>query len=448
MADDGYVVVQGTGAALIEDDHKEWAPYSTRNIVNGREQYGGTFGAMLEAMATSMRLRYQLRHPPDDVMGERLPNGTHTGLVGMLQRDEVDMIFLSSCYTYDRSHFINFGSALLETPVSILSGAAQIEDGSNVFGYILTFDWKVWALVMCTIPVLAVTLAICTTGLKNLAASSQKHAWDLLCSLLYEQIPRKHKTVSSRLVLAAWFLGVLVIANSFAGLLKSCVAVKKAPAQVDSVDDVIRDPPDQILTWGGSRFETVIKNSPERRHRELYFMILKTNGSVLSTELFRESNLQKVEQRRAIIVVDKVSIQCALADHCRKKHRGSFHIAREDISTERLAFLYSKKLPRRMYEAIDTRARWLFEGGLVSKWMADSTGNWQRCMGRNEAPRVQSFTLDDSKAVFVLWAIILAMAFLAFCVEVCTYRASERHPATGALQKVIILPGTFRTHVL
>lgn len=49
--------------------------------------------------------------------------------------------------------------------------------------------------------------------------------------------------------------------------------------------------------------------------------------------------------------------------------------------------------------------------------MADSLGDWQRCVRRGGGHEARDLTLADTQASFVLWAMVLSLALVAFLVE-------------------------------
>ncbi|KAK8781606.1 hypothetical protein V5799_017053 [Amblyomma americanum] len=60
----------------------------------------GLLGDVLEALSLSLSFNYSLQLAADRSLGNVLPNGTATGLVGRLQRDVRPARFLSSSHLY------------------------------------------------------------------------------------------------------------------------------------------------------------------------------------------------------------------------------------------------------------------------------------------------------------------------------------------------------------
>lgn len=399
-----------------------WLPYLTAiTKSDGKRSIGGPVGKVLDAISTSMNFEYEASIPPDGHIGVRLSNGSWTGIVGSVQRQEADMSFVPIIESYERSMVGNFGPPLFFVPFGILSATGESE--SNVFGYILTFDWKVWALTMCAIPILAFLLALsaATAGTiqwRKMGDRTHYYGWELFRNLLYESSPVNHTSISSSILLTSWFMGCLVIANSFAGHLKSSMAIKNPPQRIDSARDVVARPHLRPIIWKGSYYESFLSTSKIPLHQQLWSMVQKNKGTVFGRDMYSDDNLEQVLLGKAVIMVEQLSLQYRIAGYCSRYNVQGFYFAREPIDENRLSFLFSKKFPPRLFRAMRTRISWLYEGGLIDKWISGSLGNWQRCVRTEEGPRAVDLTLQDMKASFVLWALVIGMASLSFVAEV------------------------------
>ncbi|KAG0420102.1 hypothetical protein HPB47_003676, partial [Ixodes persulcatus] len=299
---------------------------------------------------------------------------------------EVDMTMAPMIQSYSRMQVGQYGPPIMYVQFGILSGSGV--GTSNVFGYILTFDWKVWALILSAIPILALLMALSNwvrskMTPKELAHEMHDNGWELFRNLLYESSPKDRTQIASRIVLTAWFMAVLVIANSFAGHLKSSMAIKNQPAQVDSVRDVAyakgRLRP---IVWKGSHYEAFLSTSRSPELSRVWQMVSQRNGSQLGKDMFRDEHMIQVLRRQAVLMVDHNSLQIT----------------------------------------------WLYESGLVNKWMTDSLGDWQRCVRQGGGHSANNLTLKDTQASFVLWAMVLGLALVAFTAEMVVGSRIPKHP--------------------
>ncbi|XP_077519941.1 uncharacterized protein LOC144129726 [Amblyomma americanum] len=390
-------------------------------------------------------------------------------MVGLVQRKEVDMTIMPLIQSYSRYAVGEYSPTIIYVPFGILS--ASDVSTSNVFGYILTFDWKeslnsyavscntaadmtakkyvtveddVIRLEKTSADVEAAkdakevtvdedisyeTLPDCIVveARQDMAGNEQgelpvlpdvhQWGWELFGNLLYESSPRSPSQTTGRIGMTVWLLGVLVIANSFAGHLKSSMAVKNEPPQIDSVGDVVARHDLRPIIWKGSHYEAFISGSQSHLLRKLWRMVVRTNGSQLGRIMYRDENMREVVEGRAVFMVDHNSMQYHMAAFCRREVVPSFHFAREIIDEHRLSFLMSRFMPRDLHRRIYTRITWMYEGGLVSKWMGDELAGWQRCVRQTGGHSAEDLTINDTLATFVLWAIVMAIAAVALLVE-------------------------------
>lgn len=213
------------------------------------------------------------------------------------------------------------------------------------------------------------------------------------------------------------------------------MAVKNEPPQVDTVQDVVDRPNLRPIIWKGSYYEALISSSPSQPLRRLWSLVLRTNGSQLGRIMYRDENMREVVERRAVFIVDHNSQRFHMAAFCRREVAPSFHFGREIIEEHRLSFLMSRFMRRDLHRRIYTRVTWLYESGLVSKWMADGLGDWQRCVRRAGGHVAEDLTIDDTLAPFVLWAIVMSAAAGALVVETLRRPRVDRLVPDIVLQK-------------
>ncbi|XP_070391000.1 probable glutamate receptor [Dermacentor albipictus] len=168
---------------------KMWPPYSTVIYRGDKLAVGGPLGQILDALTTSLNMTFEAILPSDGQMGIRLPNGSWTGVVGNVQRKEVDMTIVPMIQSHSRMTVGEYGPPIMYVQFGILSGSGV--STSNVFGYILTFDWKVWALLLSAMPVLALLISLSETivhktSWRKIPQRVHEWGWELFRNLLYE----------------------------------------------------------------------------------------------------------------------------------------------------------------------------------------------------------------------------------------------------------------------
>ncbi|KAH6930246.1 hypothetical protein HPB50_012258 [Hyalomma asiaticum] len=139
------------------------------------------------------------------------------------------------------------------------------------------------------------------------------------------------------------------------------------------------------------------------------------------TELFSDSTLAKVAARRAVVLSDHGSILLQMAGFCERQNIRTFVVASQPLESSPFGYVFSRSIDECFFRKIFDKFRRILETGLMPKWLADSKGNWQRCIqSRNIA--WSSISIDDTTPFFLLWGIMCAMAFCAFICEVMCSR--------------------------
>ncbi|CAN8004280.1 unnamed protein product [Ixodes pacificus] len=108
---------------------------------DGLLKIGGPMGKILNSVQESLNFTYTVQIPEDRQWGRLLPDGTATGMIGMLVRNEADWAVNPFAQTYDRFMATSFTAEMGCTDLAILAGSPWNED-DNLFGLVVAFDWQ------------------------------------------------------------------------------------------------------------------------------------------------------------------------------------------------------------------------------------------------------------------------------------------------------------------
>ncbi|XP_037517999.1 uncharacterized protein LOC119394765 [Rhipicephalus sanguineus] len=144
--------------------------------------------------------------------------------------------------------------------------------------------------------------------------------------------------------------------------------------------------------------------------------------------LFTDSMMAQVAARRAVVLADHGSILLQVTGFCERRNVRTFVVASQPLESSPFGYVFSRSIDERFFRKLFDKYRRVMETGLMPKWLADSKGNWQRCIQtRNIA--VDSISLDDTVPFFLLWGIMCAMAFCALLGELICSRLLQGHHA-------------------
>ncbi|KAL3214731.1 hypothetical protein MRX96_034710 [Rhipicephalus microplus] len=390
----------------------------------------GPAGNALNAVASSLNFTYTLTRASD--YGVRLSNGSWTGMVGAVHRGEADAIMSMMTLTYERHSVLRFGPCIEVIDFTILSSASPNE--FDAFGYIRAFDIEVWIAVFASLICLSCLVAI--GEWKEMLIGRTKHAsfldcayahgWELFGLLFAESSPRRYVHASQKLLMVVWLLTVVVMGNSFGSLLKSKQAVSIFKPEVDSVDDLAARPYLTPVIPSRSYLETFARHSRSPSVKVVWERSRSRRAMPPISELFTDSVLEQVAAHRAVVLLDQGSILLQVTGFCERRNVRTFVVAGQPLESSPFGFMFSRSIDERFFRKLFDKYRRILETGLMSKWLADSKGNWQRCI-QSRTIAVESISLDDTVPFFLLWGIMCAMAFCALLGELVCLRVLQRH---------------------
>ncbi|XP_054930223.1 uncharacterized protein [Dermacentor andersoni] len=356
-------------------------PYSQAGYRDGKLYIDGVFGLVVDALADFVPFSYDVVYDHRLSFGVRLPNGSYTGIIGLLQ-----------------------------------SG--------------------VWAVLLATIPVVSAALAFVEKRRPRTKGSfiweMYENAWDILRSFTYEGHTAQTKSHGGRLLYSLWWLTVLVLTNGFAGQLKASMAIKTEPTRFRSAGDVANQPAIRPLIWKHTVYETYVRTSERPSMQALTRQVHRHGGFVPIAELYSSAAMEQLYSGRAVIISDRIVTMNMLSKQCRLTG-GRLYVAPELLFTRFFTVAHSKRLPPELERRIHAKVTAIMESGLNLKWEDDGMQEWHRCQAMQQAGSSQAGELsfkvlryDDMAAIFSLWAIMAALSLVAFLLELCAHRTSTR----------------------
>ncbi|XP_040074120.1 glutamate receptor ionotropic, kainate 1 isoform X1 [Ixodes scapularis] len=439
-----------------------------------------------------MKFNYTVSFTPERTLGIRHPNGSWTGLIGSLQRDEGDFALGLMIPTNSRNAIARPTTEVYIDEITILAGRTHSKS-MNVFSYVLTFDWQASqpgghngrnlhvhtsvptakspsstelsasqrAIHLCLIDtdsptppksfhsvwvcvVIAMfTLAFLSTGfdyfyehtVRNRKSFSERfftHLWEYFENLLGKGSSVESDWHATRLLSGFWWIGVTVLVFAFAGQMRACLMVKSQEAMIRNVDDLARRSNVKPYTLSGSILTTILRNSKKPSYTKVFQRIVKGRGQTELHQIYGPKILKEVVQGKSVVIADRGSFTYKVARTCRNYTDGEFYIAAEPILNFRFVMYLSATMDPRTQWEINRRLVWLRENGIVGKWIKNMLGDWEHC--RQESSRV-TLSFEDTYAIFVMWALLIAASLVAFGCE------KLHHACTAAKERPSQRPG-------
>ncbi|OWF39812.1 Glutamate receptor ionotropic, kainate 3 [Mizuhopecten yessoensis] len=394
----------------------QWSPFV---IKNGNNSYEGLCFDIFNEIATRFNFTYDVMEPPDGDWGLELDNGSWSGVVGMLQRKEIDLVVASLNVHSRREEVIDFTYPYFYDSTIIL---ITKEDPMKTKWRTLIdpFDDTVLLLIGCALAAISFLLCIferlspyyCdeVNFLEDKSLKSfQDSFWYLYGALLTQGGDRLPHSQTGRTLLSCWWLFCLVMMASYSGNLIAYLTVSKDKLPFNTVNEMLQKDDYKWGLIGGSYWVTIFKHSVLPEFKAVWQGIERFNASdpsVLSTD--PDVHIQKVLDSNYAYLGDKTQIEIKMANEC------TLRTGKEEV----LPFQYAFGLPNLSpyTDLISREIIEIHESGLINIW---KSRRWPRTnVCANELiTSAKAITLVDVQSAFYLIGIGLTLASIVMGIE-------------------------------
>ncbi|XP_077519813.1 glutamate receptor ionotropic, delta-2-like [Amblyomma americanum] len=372
----------------------------------------GLLGDVLEALSLSLSFNYSLQLAADRSLGNVLPNGTATGLVGRLQRDEADLAMAMMVPSNERNRAARHTAPVYSDEITILAAVPAVDSGGDSsFGFLRAFDMSVWLCLLASLLVCCVFSASADSrpGAGGFLRRGVHHFFGLLGNLLQQggsagEDVRGQRYLAARALRVVWWLSALVLAYAMAGQMKACLSVRSEGTRIDSLEDLALKPDVRPLLFANSILVAMLSGSERPVWRHVWRMVERHAGQVPIDELYGPAHLAEVARGSSVILSDRTSFRYVVGRSCSRFPHAQFYVAREPINTLSFGLYVNARLDTRFRRALDQRLGWLRESGLMDLWTERMLPDWGRCAQRQRG--FQSLSLKDLRATLVVAALM------------------------------------------
>ncbi|XP_077546771.1 putative glutamate receptor [Haemaphysalis longicornis] len=391
-------------------------------------------GNIFNALAQKLRFNYSIALPREVTTGSPQPDGSWTGSMGMLHRNESDLALGPFFPATERLGIAKPCAMVYVEELRILAGRTASQE-TSVFGYILAFDWMVWMFL----SVALVTVSVLTALFTSLHAAKAGHRssfvrnigaalWMYLENLFLEASPHVPKLAGPRFLSAVWWIAVVVLMNAFCGHMRACLMIKPEVEKIESAHHLVRRPHVVPHMWLGTSYVSMVSGSSNPDLRQIGRTIRERRTAVPTSVLYGESLLRQVTRGRAAIISDSMSLTFRVTAVCQAFVGAEFYLAREGVVSHPLNSLARKDIDPVMFKDINKGIQRLLEAGLIDLWFSRAKGDVGRCRGSStsgEPDLASPLALTDVFGVFVLWMACIGISCLFFVAETCARCAQK-----------------------
>ncbi|XP_024225398.1 ionotropic receptor 25a isoform X2 [Bombus impatiens] len=266
---------------------------------NGNDMWDGYCVDFVKKLSEEMEFDYDLVVPQDHQFGKKLSNGQWDGLIGDLAKGETDMVVASLTMTSEREEVIDFVAPYFEQSGILIVMRKPVRKPS-LFKFMTVLKVEVWLSIVGALTLTGIMIWILDKYSPYSARNNKRlypypcreftlkeSFWFALTSFTPQGGGEAPKALSSRTLVAAYWLFVVLMLATFTANLAAFLTVERMQSPVQSLEQLARQ----------SRINyTVVANSGVHQ----YFMNMKNAEDKLYTvwkEITLNSTSDQVEYR-------------------------------------------------------------------------------------------------------------------------------------------------------
>ncbi|XP_068229311.1 probable glutamate receptor [Palaemon carinicauda] len=375
--------------------------------------------SVLKALSSLFNFTYKAVLAPDDTWGNVQPDGSVTGIIGMIAKREVTFGVSVLVQTESRVKVVDFSAPYIFSRMALLTRSPK--EKTKVFAVFTSFDVKVWicltAIVLMISPVIYIISHLRSryhTDEEDVKDDIQWYAFNMFRSIIVQGNYIHTKSGPTRLLLVIWFLCCLIFSASYSGMLTAVLAVPAYEKPIDSLEDLPR------AVKEGYTLGVLEDSSSEYIFKSATDGIFKQTWNLFNHEDRKRSfvpipvvGMKKVIDEKFVFITGETYGDI----YAWKYGRANFHFGREKFLPVFPGVACQKGSP-----LVDnfTRAVLRFrEGGLIEKWLDDYfTKTPKDELIIDKDGKRFSFTLVHLQAAFYLVLLGFGVASLALLAEV------------------------------
>ncbi|XP_076442949.1 uncharacterized protein LOC143281595 [Babylonia areolata] len=385
----------------------------------GNGSYVGLCVDLLRQLQVSLNFSFEWVEPEDQQWGVLTPNNTWTGLVGMLERKEVDMVMAPVSVQADREAAMDFTYPFYIDYTTVLLKLPDPAD-SKWKRLIQPFQPKVHMFIW--ISLLSVTVVTFLLELVNPFYRTNTKAmlhlgdmfWYMFGALLTQGGARLPDSQTGRTMVSAFWLFSIVMAAIYGGNLIAFLTVSIDSPPFDTLREMVEQ--DEYIwgTLGGTFFLTLFEKSPIDVFKKIWRGLDRARGSdpdVVSGD--PERHLAKVKAGHYAYIGDKSAISTWLKTEC-----DLITIEEEFLPMQYAVGLINNSDYTRLFsdEILEIN-----ELGLTETWIRKWWSKTSFCQGAL-LPSATPIQLIDVQSAFYLVFIGITTSFLLLLFEKLSHR--------------------------
>ncbi|KAK3856511.1 hypothetical protein Pcinc_037167 [Petrolisthes cinctipes] len=371
----------------VED---KWAPFLLFDRYQRPLQVTGSLVNVLDIIAAKLDFCYQLEVPPSGYFGTELPNGTWTGVIGMVSRGEVAMSGVLLTFSKDRAKAVDFSQPLYKDTQTLVYKRPEVQ--ADLSGFLKPYSTPIWILLLGTLVVVFLSIVLVQWGgmvlLPPRRGSRSEPAnnrepdvggtdlvWTsflwTLTSFIAQGSPWWPRRESVRVVTGCWLLMALILTTVYRSNLKAMLIAPSLRLPFNSMEELVQTDIPTLVAKGSMVYRYMMNAPPNTLLHQL------KKQAVAPSNLLQE--VRKVKEGQYAFLTSIHSIRAMIQSQFAKEKNCPLYVASEPFlgaTSIGLAFPKNSTLKKQ----VDTIILQLKESGIMEHLLLSSVNNVGICL--------------------------------------------------------------------
>ncbi|XP_063604099.1 probable glutamate receptor [Penaeus indicus] len=411
---------------------EQWTPHVLiRRGERGNFIASGPMINLLDMVSHSINFTYRLVRPDDGSWGAPQANGSWSGMMGVVMRNEADVGLGPFAVMRSRSLVVQYSQSLFFDSTVILASKGKLEH--NPWSFLLPLAPAVWAALF--VAATCACSALLILGVWDFVSGRLNRAMDVLFlhvrTLLQQGLGCDLPGSAGRWVVGGWLLVAMVTTWSYTGNLMSLLTVRHVSLPFQTGQDILDDPHVNVIMEQASAYTDIMENAKEGILADLHALLKVGRMHHKPLNAMAQFLDTLVRDGTHVLFIDESTSRKLPADIFSKTGRCEFYKARETFIPFFYAMIGRKNCP--LIPAIDARIQQLLASGLYNKWVLSAIPNATACVSLPSSITVKEpLTLATTWGMFVVLVCGLSLALICFVAEIIHHRLSREVETSGA----------------
>lgn len=371
--------------------------------INGNETRYIRDAPVLTILSQVLNFNYKFVEPTDGLLGEPSDDGNFSGMIGMLQREEVDIAFGKISITESRASAVDFSFPYQYIPVTFITDKPRAFP--DKYAIMHPFEFSVWIALAISLMLIQL-ISYAFFKIKNY--SFQIILLKFYGSLLEKSLDIKSRKLSLKTLILSWILGAMLVSFAYKAVFFSFLIFPTLSGirNIRELSRATEDSSFRCSTYVGTKVYAEILRSGGETWNTIAKCLSRNDMHTDDVEAF----LQQFPAQEKAFIGQK--------QHLMSVSKGYF-ITDDFFFISSVGFAVRKSF--RYKDVLDKHIIRMGSAGILSKFERDEEFFMSLGKGKNyaeEQNRNRQLSLEDFEGAFIILGFGHILASVALILEI------------------------------